>query len=267
MECRAFNHQFSRLFTGNTPFKVHNIDHYPEATEEFGCLFYYSTIRYERVHQLIKRFVQSSNNNTSLPQQICYKWVVVNLINLNQKATVEKSDDIYEIYESSDYGNDVPDNFARFIDRDRNCTALNSFNLNGSLIKINEIYLYKRYSISSNPFPIFVRILGILKQDDSVKIVGKHIFCIKYHERVQAFEVIEREEISLVDRIEWHKSINVISANGSYLIIQNFYVPYEHLLKYSKRIEFTDDDYQSHQIDLENNQPSTFSDNESDLEC
>lgn len=261
-DCRLFNHQFSRLFSGNTPFKVHNIDHYAEATEDFGCLFYYSTMRYERVHQLMKKFVQSSQNYTSLPQQICYKWVVVNLIKFNENRQ-EKQDDILEIYDNNSYENgDLPERFLQFIDQSRECIALKSFMLNGTLIEDKNIYLYKRYnSTPPNHFPIFVRIVAILKQAET-KILARFITCSKYYERIQAFEVHENQDLRIIDKVEWHKSIKVINASNSYLILQNFYVPYEYQTKYtnSNLTAFNNDEQNlSYSIELTDN-PSNLSD-------
>ena len=83
-DCRKFNHQFSRIFRfGNTPFKVHHLLHY--AIWSFGPLFFYSTIRYERVHQLMKRLIRESQNFSTLPKQITTKSAILNLINESKK--------------------------------------------------------------------------------------------------------------------------------------------------------------------------------------
>lgn len=264
-ECRLFNLQFSRLFTDRTPFKVHNIDHYSQATENFGCLFYFSTMRYERVHQLMKRFVHSSNN-TSLPQQICYKWVVVNLIRQEQPA--DDDDDIFEIYEpnSVSYQNgDLSPTIINYIDQSRECMVLKTTRLNDVLIEQGEIYLYKRCDASpTNPLPVFVRIVAIVKQSQ-VKVLGKFIGCNKYFDRIQAFEVGNESDLQEIDKVEWYKPIKVIKTRNCLLIIKNFYIPYESESKYmdKSRTAFSDVSNQRYQIEIADN-PSNYSDCDSE---
>lgn len=270
-ECRQFNTQFSKLFIGRTPFKVHHVDHYGDATENFGCLFHYSTVRYEREHQLMKKFVQSSLNYTSLPQQICYKWVVVNLIDLNESENdySETKEDIYEIFEVPFiYNNEIPSYLMQFINTTENLITLNSTDLNGNEVNVGNVYLYKRFRDADNPLPEFVKIIEIFKQNNEIKVIGRLIFACSYHSDIMAFEVIEgqQDEIFVIRKVEWYKSINVIKTSTKYIILQNFYIPYEKQKKYERRIQFNENNLEKRSTICLTNNPSNYSDTESDYE-
>lgn len=237
-KCIEFCYYFT-FFFGRATFKVHHLIHYANAIRNFGPLFYYSTLRYERVHQFLKRLVRSSKNFITLPKQIAYMWTALNCISIKETSP-EAEEDIYELYEPVDFNDYVPEHLLTFINSQQSFKLLNSFNINDIIIEPNQIFLYEYKISTDNPLPQFIKIIYLLKQGDSeVKVIGHKLNSTRYLNGLDCFNVVENtyvEEINVFN-FKYHQSLKIFSTNLGNLIPNTFYIPFEIFYIYAPQIE------------------------------
>lgn len=240
-DCQDFNKQFSKMFSSsNTSFKVHHIIHYAMAIKAFGPLFYYSTLRYERVHQLLKKVVKSSQSYLNLSNQIANRWAILNLIKSNHLNVDLNKDDIFDIYEKGNLNLNpkIPQELLRMIDTNHDLIVLNSSIINDLNLKKNEIYLIG-YT-SPNSLPIFFIINYLIQQNNEVKILGHIINCTEFYQRVLCFKVRQNSELIELDisKIKFHEPVSIFNTVAGHLININFYIPLKYFEIYSHIFDF-----------------------------
>lgn len=227
-ECKIFNRAFFNIFNqSRTPFKVHHIQHYAHAIKSFGPLFYLSTLRYERVHQLLGRLVRGSQNFTTLPKQIAMRWSLISLMNLSKPEITD--DSIYECYEVAEIKDNVCSNLHGLINLSSELIVLNNAIVNDLEIKANQIYLIQYNQSTENLLPLFARICHIFKQNDQIKIVGKYLNAEQYFPTVDCSKVVEKEAFCEINcsSIKYHKDVQIIKTNFGLLISNCFYIPFQ----------------------------------------
>ena len=258
IECRKFNNIFFKMFetNNNAPFKVHHIKHYPTAIRWFGPLFFLSTLRYERVHQLLGRLVSTSQNFITQPKQISERWALMSLINLNENQQPIQ-DDIFEIYSTDEIRSNVYPSLHPFIDFEQELVILNKTEINDLEIEPEAIYLYEFAQTVSNPLPLFVIICHIIKQGQEIKLIGKAIHSTSYFPSLDIYKVEQNQNLVIIDanQIKYHKSYQIINTSLGNMINRTFYVPLEIYGKYCEEIEFESLGAQEANLEAVSNDP------------
>lgn len=266
-DIKKFCLNYSFFFSSGT-FKVHHLTHYVMAIYAFGPLFFYSTLRYERVHQFIKRLVKNSQNFGTLPHQIAHSWATqfsISLLNV-KKPEYENVD---REYEPSQFDSKIPPYILQLIDRSINLIILKSALINDIDIEQNKIFLYKYKTSNENYYPLFIKIEFIIKQNNVIKLVARPLHTNRFLKTLNCFEIKEIENnshcfIASADQFKYHKSLNFVNTEIGLLVPITFYIPYTLYNLYSDDIVFNFPTNRPPDMQLE--QPDNYLSEESDEE-
>lgn len=178
--------------------------------------------RYERVHQLLKSFINCSKSYESLPQQICYQWV---LYFIKNGFSTGQKEEVFETYLPTEFDKYLDPLYFNFVKMDMELTVLKWCTLNSVRIEESFVFLYK-YS-QYNHLPLFVKVLKIFKQNGSIKVIGKELKSKKFLNNCYTFEVEVEDklvELNLMNLI-FHQNLIFCSFNNINIVVKNFYVP------------------------------------------
>lgn len=202
--------------------KPHNMVHYTDSIIEHGPLFYLATLKYERLHQLLKSFIMNSKNYTCLALQMTKQW----LIYFFDNSFVEKNEEkIFETYSPSELQTKVDQVFMSHIDSSIDLTVLKSVTIKSIQISPDFVFLYKNFD--DNCFPSFVKVCKIFKQNGAVKFVGKKLITNQFIKKLYSFSVGESDEIVELDlfNLNYHKRLLFGRFNELSLVVKTFYIP------------------------------------------
>lgn len=209
-----FINGYIQLFDDTLPFKVHHLEHYPDAILEFGLLSNVSTLSSERTLQLLTRSIESSRNSMNLPLSIAkaFTFKIESLFNLEVISEISK----------------IPSNYEQFfnnLNSDQRISDLRSITIENTKIDKSELYLIKVADEKFN-LPVFIKILKIYYTNNKPIIIGRIVvarsFIFKYH----AYGIQYTEEIVKINinQILHHKSLCCYTYRGQYFAIRNFHV-------------------------------------------
>lgn len=214
------------LIIGSCKPKVHITSHFSDLLNKFSIFKLYSTVRQERLHQLLKLFVSGSNNYGSLSIQMLTSWA----INFLQKSfKVDLKEELIGSYLPEEFQKYIPEELTRLV----NNQVLNVYSSivirNGLEIKKDSIYLYN-YN-SSTGLPQFLKVKYIIKQNEIFKIICQPLITIEFLKIIYCFRVTFEQSLRELNVSQvYYKPLIHINISNYDLIIKNFHIP----LRYSK---------------------------------
>lgn len=131
-----FINTFKRLFPGETvKYKMHHMTHYKKLILKLGPLSLLSTLRFERLHQVAKGYLETSKNRKNLPYSFMNNYVLS--LSIDSKEFEEEKEVIFK----EDINDLIEENYIEFVKLDQDLYAYSSSILIDTEIKINGFYI------------------------------------------------------------------------------------------------------------------------------
>ena len=129
--------------------KIHHLEHYSLLIREFGPLINYSTLRFERAHQIGKNSIAISRCSQNIPFQIAIAYSK-SMANKLEKRVHDEMTITPEFIEHL-----FPAEFVRFVNQDEQQTLLGSTLDEDSKIQAGHLYLAESTYHSQFRYPVF----------------------------------------------------------------------------------------------------------------
>lgn len=204
-------------FDDTLPFKVHHVEHYPEAILEFGLLTNVSTLSSERTLQLFTRSIESSRNSKNLPLSIAksFTFNIESLFNLEVISEVNFSDI------PANYTSLFPEN----VNKSLRFKELRSITIENTKLDKNCFYLFRMRAIGTG-LPVFIKILKIFWSDNRPIIIGQIYSSRCYVEKYQVYGILITDKIGFitVGQILHHKPLYVYTYQNHLFAMKSFYI-------------------------------------------
>lgn len=148
---------------------MHFFRHYGTVVFEFGPLIFSSTLRYERVHQKLKRSIEGSRNSMNLPMSFAKAYS----FNLDEKEA-----DYDKILRKHANYSSLESEFVEYVVQEIKSTCFG-----GMKFKTNRYYVLQKTSTLNNP--PFIRVIKLLRRAGELFIIGRLVdgngFDIKFY--------------------------------------------------------------------------------------
>lgn len=173
-----FINGYIQLFDDTVTFKIHHLEHYPDAILEFGILANVSTLSSERTLQLLTRSVESSRNSLNLPVSIAraFSFKIESLFNMETITQINFSR--------------IPSNhanlFKNIASQPQIFTILRSITCENKKVDKNCFYLVKICARDTN-LPVFVKVLEIYYTKNQPYIIGQMYLARSYERKYHAY--------------------------------------------------------------------------------
>lgn len=127
--------------------KTHHFIHYSMLMREYGPLIYYSTLRFERYHQVGKNAIESSRNRRNLAKSIAnaYSFKTVKNDSICSEFLIKKNN----------ISSQIEAQFLSFIDQNVDIILLDFTVIDKVKVKAKNYYLYKKNNQFEYNYPIF----------------------------------------------------------------------------------------------------------------
>lgn len=208
--------------------KIHHLVHYSDLIREFGPLINYSTLRFERLHQIGKNAVINSKNRVNLPYQIATAYSKAMANGLCDDSKIEM------IIGRESIASEFPVDYSQFIDSNDNLTLLESTSVENTTIKAGQLYLAEPADDSFYKYPIFFFVEFIVKQNSSIRILGHFVKSITFEKQKYSYLIRFSEHPSeLVRNIAHYRKLTLINhETDEQYVSKDFHVNYN-LINYS----------------------------------
>lgn len=183
--------------------KTHHLIHYSEIIREFGPLIYYSTLRFERLHQIGKLRVINSRNKKNLSYSIIKAYVY----NINEKTSPPTA----EVLINKDLIKDEFFDFFQFIDQSKDLKLIKSITFKNFKIKTGNYYLYKNGDCTPLNYPLFFYVESVIKQE-TTKILGYLVEVDHFDRNKYAYFLKESLAAKELDKLPYYKKLNFVKS-------------------------------------------------------
>lgn len=213
-----FINKFKILFPNETvTYKMHHMTHYKDLILKLGPLILFSTLRFERLHQLAKGYLETSKNRKNVPFSIMNSYL------LYLSSHDRNFDEEIELIFKEDIEKLIEENCIQFLALDKDVYVYSKTVLADIEIKLGCFYLYR--CKGSNGYPIFVKIEEIFKQEDDMIVIGRKYIPSSFSSSDYCFELSEKE-LFKVEKIDYFKSLVYFKNNNKDFVQKNFYLPF-----------------------------------------
>lgn len=186
-----------------TTFKIHNLLHYKRFIERYGPIQLYSTLRMERVHQMLLNMVKGSNNYTNSPKQII-RWY---LIKQSVGHFAERNHHFKELFITDP-------NLERFVSLNVPVNEFKAYTHNKVKFVTHNFYI-----ISESLETIrFGRCVRIFEENGQPKIIMQIYRTLPFDSLLYCYEIEPTDELELVNlACKWlHITLYPIIENVNY---------------------------------------------------
>lgn len=186
--------------------KIHHLKHYGMLIREFGPLINYSTLRFERAHQVGKNAIISSRCAQNIPFQIAtaYSKSMANQLdkNVNREMVIGR-DCIVTL---------IPSEFSQFVDLNEDLTLLGETFLEDAKIQSGHLYLAQSTDNSTYNYPIFFFVEFIAKQNNLIKILGNFVRTVTFDRQKYSYLIeFSDQPAELVNNLAHFRRLTVIN--------------------------------------------------------
>lgn len=208
--------------------KIHHLEHYGMLIEEFGPLINYSTLRFERVHQIGKNAIANSRSAQNIPFQIATAYSK-SMANQFEKRVND------EMVITPEYIQHLfPFEFSRFVDTNEELILLGETLVEGAKIKAGHLYLAQLTNNSHYKYPVFFFVEFITKQNNSIKILGHFTMTVTFDKPKYSYLIKFREEpAELIGNVAHFRKLFLITTeNNEQFVLKDFHIN-QNIINYS----------------------------------
>lgn len=210
----------------NIPFtlKTHHLTHYSMLMKEYGPLIYYSTLRFERYHQVGKNAIESSRNRRNLAKSIATAY--------SYKIDKTCSPSVEILIKKNNISEKIDTEFLPFIDQNSDILLLESTVLDKIKVKTKNYYVYKKNNEFEYNYPIFFYVDLIIKQSNITKVLGFLVDVECFDRNKYSFKLKDSDIVKVLDlgKLPHYKKLNYISINDhDEYICKDFHIDYDSL--------------------------------------
>ena len=197
-------------------FKLHHLFHYSSFMRAKGPMFRYSTLRYERVHQLLKRLYYPSKSKVNIPLQMAKKYCQFksNPFLDDQEQGNQKD------FELQPVANLKPA-YSPFIDP----SGARIFKSARATFNGIEIAKGSAYVIGNRPIEIF-KVKKIYHQNDQLVLIGQKFATVAFRDDFMSYELQPCDGLVSVaaGQIKSHKTVQTYVIERKTLLPLEFYI-------------------------------------------
>lgn len=205
----------------NYTLKYDHIVHYPQLIREFGPLYNYNTLRFERAHQVEKGSLRASRNTKNIAFSVgkSYCKITDKIISSKNEETVLKDNNSVEIDSI----------YHQFIDLNSDLDLIEETYVEKTKLQIGSYYIYEWKDQNRNNLPTFFYIVIIIKQNDSIKILGHIVLVDKFNSKFYSYKISNQDSrwnqvIVLNRKIPYYRKLNYIQFENDHYIMKDFHI-------------------------------------------
>lgn len=197
-------------------FKIHYLFHYKRAIEHFGPLALYSTVKYEREHQVHKRGDANSNQFKNKALSLAKRCALGFQLDFNVLDYEIKKEIKFQELNSAEHIS-----YRHLFQSDSNVVLLKWLKLEKVFYKKNLVFRLVSENLSDPPE--FVKILLVAKQGENFYVVATKLKTLDYKPEKVCFKVEHNcEVVKLTNDMIHHHQLVYSSRHSS--VLKSFYL-------------------------------------------
>lgn len=200
--------------------KIHHLLHYSMLIREFGPLMNYSTLRFERAHQIGKNSIANSRCARNIPLQIATAYSK-SMANQLEKTVHD------QMVIAPEYTNLLfPQEFSRFVDMNEELILIGETSIEANKIQAGHLYLAQPTDDTQYRYPIFFFVEYIVKQNSSIKILGNFARTVTFDKSKYAFLIrFNDQPDELVGNVAHFRKLFVVNhETDEQFLVKNFHI-------------------------------------------
>lgn len=199
--------------------KLHHLQHYRKLITDFGPLANFSTLKFERYHQVGKKAAARSNSKINLPFQIARAYC---------KSSVNTSDEPEAglLICKDNIRFEMADEFLSFIDLSADLLLLDFTTFGKAKIESGSFYLVSETDQTEQKLPVFFYVDCIVKQDGQTQILGYFVSADSFVRDMYSYLVQFSSGPSKLDlSLKFFKKLELLELeSGEQFISKTFHI-------------------------------------------
>lgn len=195
-------------------FKLHHLIHYSDFMRNKGAMYKYSTLRFERVHQLLKKFYSSSHCRVNIPLQLAKKYLEFKNNSILQEDSDNNSD--FQLI----YVNYLKETYHQFFIHFDNLFKTKKIKIKNLVLSIDSYFL-----VQNDPIKL-IKIKKIYQQDNKTTLICKVYEQENFENNLVSYKLKKNNNLVSYNPLQIisHKNVTLQKINNIYYLPLSFYL-------------------------------------------